>query len=201
MMTSSLAVAALVALLAGQSAADRQAYQAYQVQLARVMAADRTPVTQGSLTAPVQGGCILVAGASSTATTRDCTACHASFDGGHSHPVDVDQDAARFRSLGRSGPSLRSAAEVVRRGLFLPEGKVSCLTCHDGNSIWKYKLALPPDAPLKEPVVAGNPQTYDPAQMRPSAMSGLDATTGKRLLPAGTAVSPTPLCKVCHSFD
>ena len=201
MTTTSLAVTALAALLSGQGAGDRQAFQAYQVQLARVMAAESTPVSQGSFAASVQGGCILVPGAASTATTRDCTACHASFDGGHSHPVDVDQDAARFRSMGRSGPSLRSAAEVVRRGLFLSDGKVSCLTCHDGNSTWKYKLALPPDAQLKEPVVAGNPQTYDPTQMRPSTMSGLNATTGKRVLPAGTAVSPTPMCKVCHSFD
>ena len=139
--------------------------------------------------------------ARATATTRDCTACHASFDGRHSHPVDIDQDGARARSRGGSGPSLRSAAEVVKLGVFLADGKVSCLTCHDGNSPWKFKIALPPDAKLKEPVVAGNPTTYDPALTRPSAMTGLTATTGKRVLPAGTAVSPTPLCKACHSFD
>jgi hypothetical protein len=115
--------------------------------------------------------------------------------------VDVDQDMARARSLGGSGPSLRPAAEVVKRGVFLADGKVSCLTCHDGSSTWKYKIALPPDARLREPVKPGNPSTYDPAVMKPSAMTGLTAVTGKQLLPAGTEVSPTPLCKVCHSFD
>ncbi len=201
MTTASLAVATLAGLLAGQSTGDRQAFQAYQIQLARVMAAESTTANQGSYVASEHGGCILVPGAASTPTTRDCTGCHPALDGRHSHPVDVDQDAARFRSQGRSGPSLRSASEVVKRGLFLSDGKVSCLTCHDGNSTWKYKLALPPDAPLKEPVAAGNPHTYDPALARPSTMAGLNTTTGKRVLPAGTAVSPTPLCKVCHSFD
>lgn len=204
MTTASLTVAAILALLGSQSAADRQAYQAYQVQLARIMASESSPTgspSQVSFGASVQGGCILVPGGPGTATTRDCTACHVSLDGRHSHPVDVDQDAARYRSRGGSGPSLRSAAEVVKLGVFLADGKVSCLTCHDGNSPWKFKIALPPDAKLREPVVAGNPQTYDPALTRPSAMTGLTATTGKRLLPAGTAVSPTPLCKACHSFD
>jgi hypothetical protein len=206
MTTASLTVAALVALLAGQSASDRQAYQAYQVQLARIMAAETNPTSSpttagATFGAGVQGGCILVPGGPGTATTRDCTACHVAFEGRHSHPVDVDQDAARYRSRGGSGPSLRSAAEVVKLGVFLADGKVSCLTCHDGNSPWKFKIALPPDAKLKEPVVPGNPQTYDPTQMRPSPMAGLTATTGRRLLPAGTAVSPTPLCKACHSFD
>jgi hypothetical protein len=37
----------------------------------------------------------------------------------------------------------------------------------------------------------GNPQTYDPAQMRPSAMAGLNSTTGKRVLAAGTS-PPVP---------
>jgi hypothetical protein len=37
--------------------------------------------------------------------------------------------------------------------------------------------------------------------MRPTALTGLTATTGRQVLPAGTAVSPTPLCKACHAFD
>jgi hypothetical protein len=151
--------------------------------------------------AAAQGACILVPGSGNGASTRDCTACHAGFEGSHSHPVDVDHEAARFRSGRGSGPSLRPAAEVVKRGVFLADGKITCLTCHDGSSPWKAKIALPPDALLREPVRPGNPQTYDPALMRPSPMTGLTATTGRQLLPAGTAVSPTPLCKACHSFD
>jgi hypothetical protein len=201
MTTTSLVAASLVALLSGQSASDRQAYQSYQVQLARLLASGSGSVPPGGSTASVQAGCILVPGGGSTATTRDCAACHPSHEGRASHPVDVDQDAASFRSRGRSGPKLRLATEVVKRGVFLADGKVSCLTCHDGNSIWKHKIALPPDVPLREPVQPGDPRTYEPALARPSAMTGLTSTTGKQLLPPGTEVSPTPLCKVCHSFD
>ena len=207
-MTASLAATALALLLAGQSAADRAAYQAYQVQLARIMATESGAGAgvlprsgTASLTANATPGCILVPGVANTTTTKDCVACHAGFESRHSHPVDVDQDAARYRSFGGSGPSLRPAAEVVKRGVFLADGKVTCLTCHDGNSPWKAKIALPPDAPLKEPVKPGKPETYDPDVMRPSAMRGLNATTGKALLAPGTEVSPTPLCKACHSFD
>jgi hypothetical protein len=201
MMTPSLAVAALATLLASQSASNRAAFQAYQVQLARIMASGSQSAPSATASVVAQAGCTLVPGAGNSATTRDCTSCHAGLEGRHSHPVDVDQDMARARSLGGSGPSLRPAAEVVKRGVFLADGKVSCLTCHDGSSTWKYKIALPPDARLREPVKPGNPSTYDPAVMKPSAMTGLTAVTGKQLLPAGTEVSPTPLCKVCHSFD
>ena len=201
MTTSSLIAASLVALLSGQSGSDQQAYAIYQAKLARLLASESGGDAGGRAIASVQAGCILVPGAGSTATTRDCMACHPSHQGRASHPVDVDQDAASFRTRGGSGPTLRLAAEVVKRGVFLADGKVSCLTCHDGNSTWKHKIALPPDAQLKEPVRPGDPRTYDPALLRPSAMTGLNATTGKRLLPSGTEVSPTPLCKVCHSFD
>jgi len=200
-MTPSLAAAALASLLAAQSASDRAAYQAYQVQLARIMASDSRSASSATASVVAQQGCTLVPGSGNSATTRDCTSCHVGLEGRHSHPVDVDQDMARARSIGGSGPSLRPAAEVVKRGVFLSDGKVSCLTCHDGNSPWKYKIALPPDARLREPVKPGNPGTYDPALMKPSAMTGLTAVTGKQVLPAGTEVSPTPLCKVCHSFD
>jgi hypothetical protein len=197
---ASLSLAALLALSSGQSAEDRKQFTAYQVQLARILATE-SATSSASPAAAARGACILVPGSGNVATTQDCTACHLGFAQGHSHPVDVNQDSARSRSMRGSGPSLRSAAEVVKRGVFLADGKISCLTCHDGSSPWKAKLALPPDAQLREPVKPGNPETYDPAQMRPSTMKGLTATTGRRLLPAGTEVSPTPLCKACHSFD
>jgi hypothetical protein len=203
-----LTLTAVLALVSGQSAEDRKQFAAYQVQLASILATEaRTASNSPAATsaapasAAASGPCILVQGSGNGATTRDCTACHVGLEGRHSHPVDVDHESARFRSMRGSGPSLRPAAEVVKRGVFLADGKVTCLTCHDGSSPWKAKLALPPDALLREPVKPGIPQTYDPAQMRPSTMKGLTATSGKQLLPAGTEVSPTPLCKACHSFD
>jgi hypothetical protein len=205
---AALTLSALLLLLSGQNAEDRKQFTAYQVQLASIMATEaRTASTSPAATSTAlpsgasSTACILVAGSGNGATTRDCTVCHVGLEGRHSHPVDVDHESARFRSMRGSGPSLRPAAEVVKRGVFLADGKITCLTCHDGSSPWKAKLALPPDALLREPVKPGNPQTYDPDQMRPSTMKGLTATTGKRLLPAGTEVSPTPLCKACHSFD
>lgn len=203
-----LTLAALLALASGQGAEDRKHFAAYQVQLASILATEaRTASTSPAATstapasAAASGSCILVQGSGNGATIRDCTACHVGLEGRHSHPVDVDHESARFRAMRGSGPSLRPAAEVVKRGVFLADGKVTCLTCHDGSSPWKAKLALPPDALLREPVKPGSPQTYDPEQMRPSTMKGLTATSGKQLLPAGTEVSPTPLCKACHSFD
>jgi len=199
---ATLILAALLALASGQRAEDRKQFTAYQVKLASIRATESaaaaaatvTVISPASPAAAAQGACTLAPGSGNSATTQDCTACHVGFQRGHSHPVDVFQDSARSRSL-------RPAADVVKRGVLLAEGKVTCLSCHDGNSPWKAKLALPPDALLREPVKPGNPQTYDPAQIRPSAMTGLTATTGKQRLPAGTEVSPTPLCKACHAFD
>jgi hypothetical protein len=202
-----LTLSALLALASGQSAEDRKHYSAYQVQLASIVAAESaaattaTAISAASPAAAPLAACLLAPGSGNTATTQDCTTCHQGFAQGHSHPVDVNQDSVRSRSMGGSGPSLRPASEVVKRGVFLADGKVTCLSCHDGNSPWKAKLALPPDALLRERVKPGDPQTYDPVQMRPSALTGLTATTGKARLPAGTEVSPTPLCKACHSFD
>jgi len=183
---ASLTLAALLALVSGQRAEDRRQLTAYQVQLASIVASEPA--------AAARRACTLVPGSGNIATTQDCAACHIGLEGRHSHPVDVSQDPARSRSL-------RPAAEVVKRGVFLADGKVTCLSCHDGNSPWRAKLALPPDALLREPVKPGDPGTYSPGQMRPSAMTGLTATTGKQQLPAGTEVSPTPLCKACHAFD
>jgi hypothetical protein len=200
MIGAGLTLAALLALASGQSAEDRKHYSAYQIQLASIMATESaaattaTAISVASPAAAPLAACILAPGSGNIATTQDCTACHVGFAQGHSHPVDVNQDSVRSRSL-------RPAAEVVKRGVFLADGKVTCLSCHDGNSPWKAKLALPPDAQLRERVKPGDPETYDPVQMRPSALTGLTATTGKARLPAGTEVSPTPLCKACHSFD
>ncbi len=190
MTSTALVAAAVSALLAGQSS-DQLAFQIYQARLARLMAVQGT--TSSSAAASPSGSnlatgaptaCILTPGSGNQAATSDCTACHASFADRHSHPVDV------YMSNGRSG-SLRTAAEVVRRGVFLADGKVTCLSCHDGNSSWKYHLALPPDAKVRPRVVPGKPETYEnPEAPRPAA-----------LMAAGSDVSPTPLCKACHAFD
>jgi len=200
MIGASLTLAALLALASGQSPEDRKPSSAYQIQLASILATESaaataaTAISAASPAAAPLAACILAPGSGNIATTQDCTACHVGFAQGHSHPVDVNQDSPRSRSL-------RPAAEVVKRGVFLANGKVTCLSCHDGNSPWKAKLALPPDAQLRERVNPGDPQTYASGLMRPVALAGLTATTGKARLPAGTEFSPTPLCKACHAFD
>lgn len=194
MTSASIAVAILIGLLSGQSASDRQAYAIYQAKLSAMMApsaADGSSGSAVSATNPVgasavaPGGCILVPGSGNLATTSDCTACHANYQAQHSHPVDVYQDSGRSSSL-------RKAAEVVKRGVFLADGKVTCLSCHDGNSKWKYKIALPPDAQTNPRVKPRDPTTYAP---------GLVVRTAATTMPAGSDVSPTPLCKACHGFD
>jgi hypothetical protein len=194
MTTVSLTVAALAALLSGQGTADQQAYAIYQARLATLVSPTGTgstsaiPDASAPPAAPASTasttGCLLVPGGSNLATTGDCTACHFNYARGHSHPVDVYQDSLRSRSL-------RPSAEVVKRGVFLADGKVSCLSCHDGNSSWKYKIALPPGAATRPRVKPGDPQTYG------QGMIVRVATT----MPAGSDVSPAPLCKVCHAFD
>jgi hypothetical protein len=197
---AALTLSALLLLLSGQNAEDRQAYKAYEVQLAHILATEASSATtspvatsQAAASAAAPGACILVAGSGNLATTQDCVSCHGGYQQGHSHPVDVAQDSTRSRSL-------RPAAEVVKRGVFLADGKVTCLSCHDGNSPYKAKLALPPDAQLQDRVKPGRPETYS-AQTGPLALRKITAATGRQQLPAGTEVSPTPLCKACHAFD
>lgn len=183
---------------------DSTAFAEYQRQLAAMLSSERLSSPVAAPLAGVSGTTALAAAATTTctlvtggtaATTRDCLTCH-SGHADRSHPVDVDHETARYRS----GGSLRPAAEVVAAGVFLPDGKVTCLTCHDGNATWKYKLAIPPTAILRDPVNPFQPSTYDPALAGPPVTRGLDATTGRQVLPAGTEVSPTPLCRTCHSF-
>ncbi len=110
----------------------------------------------------------------------DCNSCHGLRS---THPVDFDYAAAAAHSRG----SLRTPQEVIRRGVVLPDGQVKCVTCHDPNSPWKYKIALPPGA---RPSAAVNPRdrrTYD-------------ALGGPARVTDGEAVTPTPLCSACHAF-
>jgi predicted CXXCH cytochrome family protein len=69
------------------------------------------------------------------ATVQACVSCHDgivagthAFVGIGEHPVDVSYDAAAARDL-----RLLTRFEVSRR-IYLPEGKITCVSCHDGGS-------------------------------------------------------------------
>jgi predicted CXXCH cytochrome family protein len=77
-----------------------------------------------------------------------CTACHgaARRDGerstfqmpgnGFTHPVDVDLDAVRSASPGRY-----ASREQLPEFLPLANGKITCMTCHDGRAGHPHALA------------------------------------------------------------
>jgi hypothetical protein len=120
--------------------------------------------------------------------TSTCLSCHP-FS--RSHPVDVDYAFA----IRDGGHELRELSEVVRRGLFLPGGRVVCHTCHDANSHWNDKIVIPPGSKVSPVVVPGDPETYDPARPPARVMTVEEA---RAILPAGYALSPKPLCLACH---
>jgi hypothetical protein len=116
------------------SAADRQAYAQYQRQLQQLLAAERPNAATGLSTT----SCKLFQAAPERVPAQECMTCH----GMHTtHPVELDYEAARL-----TRPALRPGAEVIRRGVFLPDGKVQCVSCHDAASRWAYHLAIPPGA-------------------------------------------------------
>jgi hypothetical protein len=211
MPTSTFALAAVLALAAGApkgappaptSAAEREAdLRAFQEYKSR---ADRLLASADPMTAPIgeeRSLCHLGRQMADGATSSECVLCHVGGRGPQlhtSHPIDVDHELVRTGNRAASS-TLRPAAEVVRRGVFLPDGKVTCLTCHDARSPWRYRLALPPDGLVRDPVVPGNPRTYDP-ELR-ARQQPLTVAAAMKVLPVGTEVSPTPLCKACHSFD
>ncbi len=166
----------------GPSAADAQAYREYQAELQRLVAAEATSQAPASAQGRSAADCKLFQGAAERVPAQECMSCH----GMHTtHPVELDYETARFKP--QSG--LRAGDEVIRRGVFLPDGKVQCVSCHDARSRWAHHLAIPPGALVRPAVNTHDPATYE----RPVALSRPQA------LPAGTAVSPTPLCKVCHT--
>jgi hypothetical protein len=123
--------------------------------------------------------------------TATCLSCHP-FS--RSHPVDLDYEwATRDREH-----ELRDLAEVIRRGIFLPGGRLVCHTCHDASSHWNDKIVIPPGSKVSPVVVPGNPDTYDPARAPAKVMTVEEA---RAILPAGYALSPKPLCQACHARD
>jgi hypothetical protein len=88
-------------------------------------------------------------------------------------------------------------AEVIARGVFLPEGKLECLTCHDPGSPWRYHLALPPGTRAAPAVNPRDRSTYVDGPARAARERSIEVpAAGER-----PAVSPKPLCLACHAVD
>ncbi len=120
-----------------------------------------------------------------------CLGCHPLRS---CHPVDLDYQPAAGRSRG----ALRPEAEVVRSGVLLPGGRVTCHSCHDAGSAWAHKLALPPGSTARGAVDPRDSRTYGPGS-RPIAPMTVEEARAR--LPAGTALSPRALCLACHAKD
>jgi hypothetical protein len=159
--------------------ADRDAYTRYERELRTLIAPSQSAAAGTSGTA----ACPFLAGGDRGTSTQDCMNCHGLHQ---THPVDIDY----AQSAQRRPEFFRSPDEVVRRGVFLPDGQVRCTTCHDPRSQWKYRLALPSGAAARPAVNLANPTTYERSR---NALAPAPA--------AGSAVTPTPLCLACHAYD
>jgi hypothetical protein len=113
----------------------------------------------------------------------ECMSCHGLHQ---THPVEIDYAAA----AARRPEFYRSLAEAMRVGLFIPDGQVKCVTCHDPHSPWKYKIALPPGA---KPSPAVETMTVEQLSMPKQRLAAVTP-------PPGSAVTPTPLCMGCHLY-
>jgi hypothetical protein len=131
-------------------------------------------------------------------SSETCLRCHGSGGAlpGSNHPVDMDYESAAARSRG-SMLALRPIAEVVARGVFLPDGQIRCVTCHDGRSPWKYGIALPSGAKVKPAVNPRDPTTYEDGPALRAREAEL-LTSNERY---SIAVGTKPLCLVCHAID
>lgn len=124
-------------------------------------------------------GCALFEPGSELLPSRSCFSCHRQHEGMGNHGVDVPYAAVRE-------PDFRPAEEVRRRGVRMPDGEVRCTTCHDADSPWKYRVALPRGARAVRAVNLRDRSSYEqpPLPARP-----------------GDEVSTKPLCLACHALD
>lgn len=168
------------------TAQDRGAYARYETELHTLL----SPPTTGAAapSASVAGAqasevCPFLGGTSTATSSQECMSCHGLHQ---THPIDIDY----VQSSQRRPDSFRTLDEVVRRGVYLPDGQVKCTTCHDPRSPWKYRLAVPPGTVARPAVNIANPSTFE--RTRKAAQAPL---------PPGSAVTPTPLCLACHAYD
>ncbi len=131
---------------------------------------------------PIEPECGLSKPGAERAPAAECMRCHALH---RTHPVELDYAAA----AAREPRDYATAEEVVRAGVFLLDGQVRCVTCHDQRSPWKYKLALPPGA-----VATPSVNTLSQRELESASRSTRPAVP----LPAGSEVTQTPLCLSCH---
>lgn len=132
--------------------------------------------------------CLLDHPDANSATAGACLACHAGR--GPDHPVDLDYAAASAAAPRRYRP----AAEVIRRGVLLPDGMLRCVTCHDPRSPWASRIALPPGAPAIPAVNPRDPSTYEGEGRNWRIATAVEPP------PRGTAVTASPLCGACHTL-
>lgn len=118
-------------------------------------------------------------------TAAECVSCHGRSErapGMHmTHPVGHDYAVAQTRKPDH----LRPLAEVARRKVRLPNGRVECVTCHSAVSPWASRIALPEGAVAIAQGKSKNWRLADPRDPPP---------------PQGSVVSAAPLCAACHTM-
>ncbi len=132
-------------------------------------------------------GCVLPRDGSSKLTSQQCTGCHASaVHATVSHQVEIPYETPLSRGRGR----VRPQEEAVRRGAFLPEGKVRCTSCHDGKSRLRYRLAIS-GAELRPAVKLSSPTTFEPGLRNAPPL----------VVTEGFEAAVKPLCLKCHPME
>ena len=186
--TAALLAVSLLALVSAAPASGRDFILEDQAPARAATVAEGAYVATSRAT-DAGGQCGLAASGAGRSKASDCTACHRAIEHA-THPVEMNYEASR-RAGGARARDLRPTSELLKRGIRLVDGKVSCVTCHVASSQLAYNLALPPGS-MARPAV--NPRDR-------SSYTVPVAATRVDLLAPGAVVSPTSLCKACHAFD
>ncbi len=136
---------------------------------------------------------LFVTGAKAAASTG-CLECHSAGGGAapmeHSHPVGIEYGNSRARR-----PSdFRPSAEVARRGIGVPNGKVECVTCHDAGSKWAARVVLPNGVVA---MARSDPRSSDAGA---SSRNWRIPDPRRTPPPPGSVVVSAPLCAACHTL-